>query len=203
MALNPSKTCIFLVCLKVVDIGPSEPQVRISCSILGHLGVILGSLGALLGPSWALLGPSWALLGPSWALLGPSWGPLGPHFSHLGAILPHLVVYLVHLGPSHAHLSRTQLISAQLSPSWSRLGLMWTPSDAPEPIKNTYFLYVLHGFYVGPSLPEFHKSCSILGHLVVILGSLGALLGPSWALLWPSWALVGPSWVPLGPPGVI
>ena len=106
--------------LKVFDVGPSEPQVRISCSILGHLGVILGSLGALLGPFWSLLGPSWALL-------EPSWGPLGPQFSHLGAILPHLIGYFFNRGPSYAHLSRTELILTQLSSSWSSLGLIWTP----------------------------------------------------------------------------
>ena len=79
MALTLSKlTCSFNR-FDVFDVGPSWLQLRVLCSMLGHLGVILSALGALLGPSWALLG---AILDPLGALLR-----LGPSWDHLGAIL--------------------------------------------------------------------------------------------------------------------
>ena len=79
------KSFIFLCSFNIFDIRPSWPQLRVSSSMLGHLGVNLGPLGGILGPSWAFLGPSW---GP----LGPSRGPLEPSFfkswHHLASSCP-------------------------------------------------------------------------------------------------------------------
>ena len=124
MALTPSKTCMFICFLKVFYVGPSEPQVRISCSILGHLGVILGSLGAILGRSWALLVPSWALLGRPWGHLGLYWDSLAPPWTLLGASWCHPGATLGCLGAFLA------LSWATLRPSWANLRPSWALSGA-------------------------------------------------------------------------
>ena len=80
---------MFLWFFNVFDILPSWHQLRVSCSMLCHLGVILSLLGTILGSSPALLEPSWSLLRPSCelrggllgllrAILAPSWLVLGP-----------------------------------------------------------------------------------------------------------------------------
>ena len=116
--------------------------------------------------------------------------------------MPHLVAYLVHLVPSYAHFSRSSLILAQLGPSWSRLGLFWTPSESLEPFKNIDFPNVFQCFSSWAFLASISHILLYFGssppHFGLSWGSLGTLLGSSWALLGPSWALVWPSWGPLG-----
>ena len=82
-----------------LDLGPYGHQLRLSCPMLGHLGLILGSLGALLVPSWALL--------------GPSWGPLGPPWGHLGVILAHLGDILGRPGAPPGHMYELAAILGQ------------------------------------------------------------------------------------------
>ena len=119
MALDHSKILIFLKLFKLFDVGPSWLQLRVLCSMLGHLGVILSALGALLGPSWALLG---TILGSLGALLGPSWGPLGPTMGPSWPILHRLGLPRGHVGPARLFC---ELSWALLGPSWGHFGTLW------------------------------------------------------------------------------
>ena len=142
-ALDPLKSLIVLRLFNVFDIGPSWLQLRLSCPMLGHLGLMLVPLGTILGPSWALLGPSWALLGPPWdhpggllgllgAILGPHGGPLGPSWGHLGSWRSHLGPPWGSLGPLVDHLGaildQHVPISGQFGPLRGYLKAFWASS---------------------------------------------------------------------------